>query len=38
LNRLFIVANLCEVGIQDFTINNAVDAVCGPAGRQNFAY
>jgi len=38
LNRLFIVANLCQVGIQDFTINNAVDAVCNELGRQNFDY
>jgi len=38
LNKLYIIANLCEVGLQDFTINNAVDAVCNELGRQNFNY
>jgi len=38
LHKLFVIANLCELGIQDFTINNAVDAVCGEVGRQNFQY
>jgi len=38
LNKLWIVANLCEVGLQDFTINNAVDNVCDALGRQNFDY
>jgi len=38
LNKLWIVANLCEVGLRDFTINNAVKDVCGPLGRQNFEY
>jgi len=28
LNKLYIVANLCQVGLQDFTINQAVDQVC----------
>jgi legumain len=28
LNKLFIVANLCQIGLQDFTINQAVDQVC----------
>jgi legumain len=37
LNKLWIVANLCEVGLRDFTINNAVNEVCA-AGRQNFEY
>jgi legumain len=36
LNKLWIVANLCEVGLQDFTINNAIDNVCGTLGRQYF--
>jgi legumain len=38
LNKLWIVANLCQVGIRDFTINNAVDAVCNEIGRQKFDY
>jgi hypothetical protein len=38
LNKLWIVANLCEIGLQDFTINNAVDDVCNALGRQNFDY
>jgi len=38
LNKLWVVANLCEIGLQHFTINNAIDAVCGAAGRQNFEY
>ncbi len=38
LNKLWIVANLCEIGLQDFTINNAVDNVCNALGRQNFDY
>jgi len=36
LDKLWIVANLCEVGLRDFTINNAVDEVCN--ARQNFDY
>jgi len=28
LNKLYIMANLCEVGLYDFTINQAVDQVC----------
>lgn len=38
LNKLWIVANLCEIGLQDFTINNAVDAVCDAIGHQDFDY
>jgi len=38
LNKLWVVANLCEVGLQSFTINNAVDSVCNAIGRQNFEY
>ena len=38
LHQLYIVANLCEIGLKDFTINNAVDAVCDAIGRQNFEY
>jgi legumain len=38
LNKLWIVANLCEIGLQAFTINNAVDNVCNAIGRQNFQY
>ncbi|CAF1101346.1 unnamed protein product [Adineta ricciae] len=38
LNKLWIVANLCEVGLHSFTINNAVDAVCDVLGRQQFEY
>ncbi len=30
------MVNLCEVGIQDFTINNAIDDVC--VVRQEFEY
>jgi len=36
LNKLYIMANLCEVGLRDFTIKNAVDVVC--TSRLNFAY
>ena len=36
LNKLWIVANLCEVGLADFTIKNAVNDVC--QSRQNFEY
>jgi legumain len=28
LNKLFIMANLCEIGLYDFTINQAVDQTC----------
>jgi legumain len=28
LNKLYIMANLCEIGLFDFTINQAVDQVC----------
>jgi len=28
LNRLYIMANLCEIGLYDATINQAVDQVC----------
>jgi len=28
LNKLYIMANLCEIGLYDFTINKAVDEVC----------
>ncbi|CAF1171667.1 unnamed protein product [Rotaria magnacalcarata] len=28
LNKLYIMANLCEIGLYDFTINQAVDQVC----------
>jgi len=38
LNKLWIVANLCEIGLRDITINNAVDEVCGTRGRQSFEY
>jgi len=38
LNKLWIVANLCEVGIQDFTIKNAINDVCNEIGRQDFDY
>jgi len=38
LHKLWIVANLCEIGLQDFTINNAVDDVCNDIGRQDFDY
>lgn len=38
LNKLWIVGNLCEIGLQSFTINNAVDSVCNAIGRQNFEY
>lgn len=36
LNKLWIVSNLCEVGLQSFTINNAIDSICNALGRQNF--
>jgi len=38
LNKLWIVANLCEIGLRDFTIKNAVDDVCNALGRQHFDY
>jgi len=38
LHKLWIVANLCEIGLRDFTINNAVDDVCNGLGRQDFDY
>ncbi|CAF1382220.1 unnamed protein product [Adineta steineri] len=38
LNKLWIVANLCEIGLQSFTINHAIDNVCDALGRQNFQY
>ncbi|CAF1050013.1 unnamed protein product [Rotaria sordida] len=38
LNKLWIVANLCQVGLRDFTINNAVNDVCNALGRQKFEY
>jgi len=28
LNKLYVMANLCEVGLYDYTINQAVDDVC----------
>jgi len=28
LNKLYIMANLCEIGLYDYTINQAVDEVC----------
>jgi len=28
LNKLWIVANLCEIGLHDFTIKQAIDQVC----------
>lgn len=28
LNKLYIMANLCEIGLPDFTINQAIDQVC----------
>lgn len=28
LNKLWMTANLCEIGLQDYTINQAVDHVC----------
>jgi len=28
LNKLWIVANLCQIGLYDFTINQAIDQVC----------
>jgi legumain len=36
LNKLWIVANLCQIGLQDFTINQAVDHVCNT--RLHFDY
>jgi len=38
LNKLWIVANLCQIGLQDFTIKHAVDDVCNALGRQKFEY
>ncbi|UJR09213.1 hypothetical protein I4U23_013461 [Adineta vaga] len=38
LNKLWIVANLCQIGLHSFTINHAVDDVCGVLGRQKFEY
>jgi len=38
LNKLWIVSNLCEIGVRDLTINHAVDDVCNALGRQNFDY
>jgi len=38
LNKLWIVANLCEIGLYDFTINQAVDQVCPVNGRLHFDY
>ncbi|CAF1523450.1 unnamed protein product, partial [Rotaria sordida] len=28
LNKLYIMANLCEIGLYDFTINQGIDRVC----------
>ncbi|CAF4968500.1 unnamed protein product [Rotaria sp. Silwood1] len=28
LNKLYIIANLCEIGLLDLTINQAIDQVC----------
>jgi legumain len=28
LNKLYIMANLCEIGLYDYTINQSVDSVC----------
>jgi len=36
LNKLYIMANLCEVGLRDFTVNNAIDVVC--KNRLEFEY
>lgn len=36
LNKLYIMANLCEIGLYDFTINQAVDKVCQE--RLDFVY
>jgi len=36
LNKLYIMANLCEIGLYDFTINQAVDQVCNK--RLDFDY
>ncbi|CAF1648978.1 unnamed protein product [Adineta ricciae] len=36
LNKLYIMANLCEIGLYDFTINQAVDQVCQE--RLDFVY
>jgi len=36
LNKLYIMANICEVGLRDFTVNNAVDIVC--KNRMEFEY
>jgi legumain len=36
LNKLFIMANLCEIGLYDFTINQAVDQTCHQ--RLHFTY
>jgi len=36
LNKLYIMANLCEVGLRDFTVKNAIDVVC--TSRLNFEY
>jgi len=36
LNKLYIMANLCEIGLYDFTIKQAVDQVCRE--RLNFNY
>jgi len=38
LHKLWVVANLCQIGLNDFTINHAVDDVCNALGRQNFQY
>ncbi|CAF1104683.1 unnamed protein product [Rotaria sordida] len=36
LNKLYIIANLCEIGLFDLTINQAVDQVCNE--RLHFDY
>jgi len=38
LNKLWIVANLCQIGLKDFTINQAIDEVCPHNGRLHFDY
>ncbi|CAF1604477.1 unnamed protein product [Didymodactylos carnosus] len=36
LNKLYIMANLCEAGLRDFTIKNAINVVC--TSRLHFEY
>jgi len=36
LNKLYIMANLCQIGLYDFTINQSIDQVCNE--RLHFDY